>query len=492
MKYVNAILLVINFHASSAFFQASKSIHTLDTASYNTLVRQTSTVWLVDFYAPWCPHCRHFAPQYEKVARAFASSNIKIGAVDCVQESSICDDEKIDRYPSIQLLQVHRGTAEPRIFQMRRFSDFRDVIDWVVEQCVKDGIDTGAVNYAIPSGNLDDGGAEGGNQTAIVPLEDSIQLKYARLCEAGATALYTLENSIFLGSSSLSTETYEAALNWMEALAASFPLEQNRAALGKLLTQYKTRSTWVKSAWRKIFFAWRAEAKATMFPLGIFDLVKEGTKGDGSASIQQKSDGKRWRNCQTFTCGLWTLFHSMTVGVRYKDCKLRPSQVAVAIHTFIEHFFGCEECVEHFLKENPPAVMSQLQKSDDDGGEASIIWLWDMHNAVNERTEKAFWPPSSVCKTCYIETDEVSKVNETSVVSYMVASYQQLEGDVWSLRYNVEGVGGAVRGSISKRVRHYLLLLSAVIFLLWVVYLLLRSRRHNALHFLKSNRTHIA
>jgi len=62
-----------------------------------------SGVWLVEYYAPWCGHCKHLAPVYEKVATA-TKGKINVGKVDCTVEKSICTAFSIRGYPTIKAL----------------------------------------------------------------------------------------------------------------------------------------------------------------------------------------------------------------------------------------------------------------------------------------------------------------------------------------------------------------------------------------------------
>ena len=55
------------------------------------------TMTFVNFYAPWCPHCQHFAPDYERLANYFATSpGIRFAVVDCVYNFHLCSKKKID------------------------------------------------------------------------------------------------------------------------------------------------------------------------------------------------------------------------------------------------------------------------------------------------------------------------------------------------------------------------------------------------------------
>lgn len=56
------------------------------------------------FYAPWCPHCQHFAPTYEAVAEAFVGDpRLRACAVDCVANRAACQARKINSFPTLQL-----------------------------------------------------------------------------------------------------------------------------------------------------------------------------------------------------------------------------------------------------------------------------------------------------------------------------------------------------------------------------------------------------
>jgi len=44
-------------------------------------------VTMVEFFAPWCGHCKNLAPEYKKLAKAL-NGIIKIGAVDADQEAN--------------------------------------------------------------------------------------------------------------------------------------------------------------------------------------------------------------------------------------------------------------------------------------------------------------------------------------------------------------------------------------------------------------------
>ena len=51
--------------------------------SFDDIVRNTTADVLVEFYAPWCGHCKQLAPIYEAVAKKLANNkNIVLAKVD--------------------------------------------------------------------------------------------------------------------------------------------------------------------------------------------------------------------------------------------------------------------------------------------------------------------------------------------------------------------------------------------------------------------------
>jgi protein disulfide-isomerase len=72
----------------------------LTAESFQRLVTMTHDPWFIKFYAPWCPHCQHMAPNWEGMARKM-EGKVNIGEVNCDVEKRLCRDVKVKGYPTI-------------------------------------------------------------------------------------------------------------------------------------------------------------------------------------------------------------------------------------------------------------------------------------------------------------------------------------------------------------------------------------------------------
>ena len=54
------------------------------------------------FYAPWCPHCQDFAPQWSEAAEKLKRYDMVLGRADCTNNEDLSDRFMVRKYPTFK------------------------------------------------------------------------------------------------------------------------------------------------------------------------------------------------------------------------------------------------------------------------------------------------------------------------------------------------------------------------------------------------------
>ncbi|CDO75582.1 hypothetical protein BN946_scf184858.g22 [Trametes cinnabarina] len=115
--------------ATFAFFSAVLASDVIDLTHDNfDAAVKPEPLMLVEFFAPWCGHCKALAPHYEEAATALKEKGIKIAKVNCVDEADFCQSNGIQGYPTL------------RVYRNGDFSDYTGprkadgIISYMVKQ----------------------------------------------------------------------------------------------------------------------------------------------------------------------------------------------------------------------------------------------------------------------------------------------------------------------------------------------------------------------
>ncbi|CAI5955835.1 unnamed protein product [Closterium sp. NIES-64] len=100
----------------------------------------------VEFYAPWCGHCKKVAPEYERLAAAVKDvAALTVGKVNCEEHKALCDKHSIRSFPTFRWFPAHQTT--PENFKGRRDAD--DFINFINEKLGTRVSLPGAVSHVV-------------------------------------------------------------------------------------------------------------------------------------------------------------------------------------------------------------------------------------------------------------------------------------------------------------------------------------------------------
>jgi len=109
------------------------AVTVLTDENFETIVNDPSKNVLVEFYAPWCGHCKHLAPEYEKVAATFKNEpECVVANVDADHYKEISRKHGVSGYPTLKFFSKTNKGGDEKYEGQREAQDF---VTFLNEKC---------------------------------------------------------------------------------------------------------------------------------------------------------------------------------------------------------------------------------------------------------------------------------------------------------------------------------------------------------------------
>lgn len=88
------VLLGLLLVSAFAFYDGTSDVVKLTVSNFNEEILESNDFWLVEFFAPWCGHCKKLAPEWEKAAKGLKGM-VKMGGLDMTTDGDAAKDYEV-------------------------------------------------------------------------------------------------------------------------------------------------------------------------------------------------------------------------------------------------------------------------------------------------------------------------------------------------------------------------------------------------------------
>ncbi|MCJ1404674.1 hypothetical protein MMC11_007900 [Xylographa trunciseda] len=98
-----AALIAVSSVNAEGIYSKGSSVLQVDAKNYDKLIKNSNKASIVEFYAPWCGHCKNLKPAYEKAAKSLEGL-ANVAAVNCDDEDNkaFCGSMGIKGFPTLK------------------------------------------------------------------------------------------------------------------------------------------------------------------------------------------------------------------------------------------------------------------------------------------------------------------------------------------------------------------------------------------------------
>ncbi|XP_013413636.1 protein disulfide-isomerase A6 homolog isoform X2 [Lingula anatina] len=111
-----------------------KAVIELTDSNFEELVLNSEDFWLVEFFAPWCGHCKNLAPHWEQAASEL-KGKVKLGALDATVHTVMANRYGVRGYPTIKAFPAGKKDGDTIEYDGGRTAS--DIVRWASDRIVE-------------------------------------------------------------------------------------------------------------------------------------------------------------------------------------------------------------------------------------------------------------------------------------------------------------------------------------------------------------------
>ncbi|KAF3034722.1 hypothetical protein E8E11_001082 [Didymella keratinophila] len=126
--------LALNAQAESMYSKKSGVLNLAGT-DYDRVIAKSNYTSIVEFYAPWCGHCKNLKPAYEKAAQSLAGI-AKVAAVNCDEEMNkpFCGQMGVQGFPTLKIVRPGKKAGKPTVEDYQGPRSAKGIVDAVKDK----------------------------------------------------------------------------------------------------------------------------------------------------------------------------------------------------------------------------------------------------------------------------------------------------------------------------------------------------------------------
>ncbi|KAK3067044.1 hypothetical protein LTS18_001338, partial [Coniosporium uncinatum] len=130
-----AASLLLAFPVEASLYTKNSAVLQVDGKSYDRLIAKSNYTSIVEFYAPWCGHCKNLKPAYEKAASNLAGL-AKVAAVNCDEETNkpFCGSMGVQGFPTLKIVKPGKTKGKPMVEDYQGQRTAKAIVDAVIDK----------------------------------------------------------------------------------------------------------------------------------------------------------------------------------------------------------------------------------------------------------------------------------------------------------------------------------------------------------------------